>query len=149
MIGIFSPLFSMRKAICKRRLWKQASLSIRGSAEGNWRGRFFTRHFERKVKNGSGNDAPLPIGALRGEPGGRTSLLVSEIYVKEGSDNVICLHGDPVEGTWRGSFTCNIERQEKGLCKRSLSLYGTWREGSSTEDPDRHVKKKTLENSRI
>jgi hypothetical protein len=139
----------MRKEIYKRRLWKEASLSIRGSAEGNWRGSFFTRHFERQVKNGSGNDAPVPMGALRVEHGGRPSLLVSEIYVKGGSDNVICFHRDPVEGTWRGSFTCNFERQAKGLWKRSLSLYGTWWEGSSTDDPDRHVKKKTLENSRI
>jgi len=37
---------------------------------------------------------------------------------------VICLHRDPVGGTWRGSFTWNFERQaQKALETESVSLW--------------------------
>jgi len=72
------------------------------------------QNFERQVKEGSENDAPLPVGALRGEPGGRASLLESLKYMlKEALTTVICLHRDPVGGAWRDSFTWNIEIQAK------------------------------------
>jgi hypothetical protein len=46
---------------------------------------------------------------------------------------------------WRGSFTRNFEAwMEEGSGNKSLSLYGscvrrTWREGSSTGDPEGYV----------
>jgi len=69
--------------------------------------------------------------------------------LKEALTTVICLHRDPVEGTGGAPLPGTLKDKQKGIWKWSLSLYGTWREGSSTVDHDRHVKKKTLENSRI
>jgi hypothetical protein len=68
--------------------------------------------------------------------------------LKEALTTVICLHRDPVERTWRGSFTWNCERQAKrALETESLSM------GPGERAPLlgtlRHVKKKTLENNRI
>jgi hypothetical protein len=47
----------------------------RGPIGGTWRGDFFTRDFERQVKEGSGDGVSLSVGALRGEPGRGAPLL--------------------------------------------------------------------------
>jgi hypothetical protein len=38
----------------------------RGPVGGTWRGDFFTKDFERQVKEGSRDRASLSVGALRG-----------------------------------------------------------------------------------
>jgi len=93
--------------------------------KGNLEGELLYRNFERQVKEGSENDTPLPMGALRGEPGGRASLLEYLKYILKGAvTTVICLHRDPVGGTWRDSFTWNIEIQAKSVLEtESLSLW--------------------------
>jgi hypothetical protein len=68
-------LFSTSIEIYKRRLWKGAFLSINGSARGTWRASYYAGDFERQVKKGSGNNAVLPMGALRRESGGKASLV--------------------------------------------------------------------------
>jgi hypothetical protein len=69
-IGLYGPktrfFFSMSTKIYKRRFWQATSLSLRDSTWGIWRGSCFTRDFERQVKEGSGNYATFPMGALRG-----------------------------------------------------------------------------------
>ena len=62
--------------MCKIRLWKQASLSVRASLWNLEEGGLFTRDSERQVKDASGNGKSLSMGALSGEPvGGGGSLL--------------------------------------------------------------------------
>jgi hypothetical protein len=65
------------------------------------------------------------MGPLQRKPGERASLLESLKYIlKESLTTVICFHREPVEGTWRGSFTWNFERQAKrSLETESLSLW--------------------------
>jgi hypothetical protein len=68
-IGLYRPktrFFFMSSKIYKRRFWKETSLSISDSAGEIWMGIFFTRNFEIQVEEGSGKDAPLPMGTLRG-----------------------------------------------------------------------------------
>ena len=55
----------------RRRDLEKERLSLWEHCEGNLEGGFFTRDFERRKKEGSGNGTPLSMGALRGEPGGR------------------------------------------------------------------------------
>jgi len=63
------------REICKRKLWKRASLSI-GASLGNLReGGSITGEFVRRTNEGSGNGASISKGALREEPGGRAPLL--------------------------------------------------------------------------
>jgi hypothetical protein len=63
-------------------------LSPQGPRWGNLEGGFFTRDFERQVKEGSGDGASLSVGALRGEPGRVAPLLGTyKRYVKESSGN--------------------------------------------------------------
>jgi len=49
--------------LCRGRLWRWASLSI-GALLGNLGGGSFTGDFERGMKEGSGNEASLSLGAL-------------------------------------------------------------------------------------
>jgi hypothetical protein len=43
--------FGLNQGMCKRRLWKQASLSI-GAPLGNMKGGSFTGDFQRQAKEG-------------------------------------------------------------------------------------------------
>jgi len=63
------------RKICKRRLWKRASLST-GASCGTWRGPRFPGNFERQMKEGSRNGESLSfsMGALRGGLGRRAPL---------------------------------------------------------------------------
>jgi len=54
--------FCIYQGMCKRRLWKWASLH-RGPL-GNVEGGSFTRDFERQMKEGSGNGVSMSMGAL-------------------------------------------------------------------------------------
>jgi hypothetical protein len=64
--GINGPkmrlLFSLVKEICRRRLWKGASLSLGSSDGGMWRGGSFIGDFERQVL-----EASLSKRAMQGE----------------------------------------------------------------------------------
>jgi len=56
------------------------------------------------MKKGSGNRAPLNEGALRGEPGGRASLLANpKDMPSKALDIGISFHWDPVLGNM-GTF---------------------------------------------
>jgi len=86
---------------------KQIRSSIRFPS-GNLKGGLFTGDFERQVKEGSRNGAPLSTGALRGEPGGRGPLLETL----------------------------------RDMSRKALEMdhHSIWREGSYTEDSERHVR---------
>jgi len=49
--------------------------SHRGGSVGEPGGGSFTGDPERQMRKGSGNRVPIPMGALRGKPGGRALLL--------------------------------------------------------------------------
>jgi len=57
------PLYWGPLRICKGRLWKCPSLSIRGPL-GNLKGGSFTGGFERRMKVGSGNGASPSLWEL-------------------------------------------------------------------------------------
>ena len=96
-------LFSLGKEICRRRLWKGASLSIGSSDGGMWRGGSFTGDFERQVI-----EASLYEGAMQGESRGTAPLLGT-------------LKEEPGRG---GSFTGDSERHvEEGFVKGISLLY--------------------------
>jgi len=72
--------------MCRSRLWKWTSLH-RGLIGKPGVGSF-TRYFERRVKEGSGNGMSLPVGDLRGGTWRGSSFTGDrEGYVKEGCGN--------------------------------------------------------------
>ena len=76
------------RRVCKGRLWKKAFLFI-GPPLGEPGVCSFTRNFERRMKEGSGNGEFLSVGALSWEPGGGDSFSGDpEGYVKDGSEDV-------------------------------------------------------------
>ena len=61
------------REICKKRLWKRASLSL-GASLGNLEVGSFTGDSERQMKEGSGSGASVPVEVLREEPSGKSPL---------------------------------------------------------------------------
>jgi hypothetical protein len=87
-------------------------LSLYGSCvRGSWREGSFVGDSERYVKKGSRNGTPLSmLGLLKGNLEGGFFTGDFDSYVKEGFGN-----------------------------GASLSMKGAWREGSHTEDCERHI----------
>jgi hypothetical protein len=79
--GVRLPeVYVLKKALEK-------DISLHGGPVKNLRGGgvLFTGNSERFLKEGSGNRASLPMGALLGEPGGGSITGDPEGYIKEGS----------------------------------------------------------------
>jgi len=74
------------------------------------------------MKEGSGNGAALSVGALRGEPGGRATLLgTPKDMLSMGQEMGDCFHTGPVLGNIRGrSFPRAFERRVKFLLSGEL-----------------------------
>jgi len=86
--------------------------------------------------------------AMRREPGGRVLLLsiLKDVY-RKAVETGICLHTGPLgnlEGGW-GQLPGTLRDSIRGLCKRSVSLYGssvrgTWRGRSITGNSASYVR---------
>ena len=60
-----------------------------------------TRDFERQMKEGSGNEATLSVGALWGEPRGRAPLLgTPKDMLSKALEMGVCLHRGPFWRIW-------------------------------------------------
>ena len=78
--------------------WRWTSLTI-GAPMGNLEGRLVYLRLSETVKCGSGNTAAVCMVALRGEFGGRATLLGN---AKEGLETGVLLHRVPIGGPERG-----------------------------------------------
>jgi hypothetical protein len=108
--------------ICKRRLWKRASLSI-GAPLGNLEGVCLPGTLETQMKEGSGNGAS--VGALRGDPGGRAPLLETlKMYKRRLWRQASLSIGTPL-GNLEGKFVYwgHLRNSKRGLWKQTGSLY--------------------------
>jgi len=93
------------------RLWRRTSLFM-GAPLRTWgEGVLFTGNSERFLKEGSGNGASLPMGALLGEPGGGFRYWGPWRIYKGRLWRDISFCRGPVGQPGVGSFTRDFERQ--------------------------------------
>jgi len=96
----------------------------------------------------SGNGTSISMGVLRREPGGRAPLLsiLKDIY-RKAMETGICLHKGSLANLEGGGghLPGTLRDTTRGLCRRSVSLYGssvmgTWRDRSISGNSASYVR---------